>query len=49
MIFKNEIGDKVEQGGPQYSLERSEHLGGNNRGDRIGSIMKAVNVVEYQG
>jgi len=40
--------DEVKKGGPNDSLPRREHTSGNDSGDGIGGIMKAVQEVEHQ-
>jgi hypothetical protein len=49
MVFKNKIGYEIEKGCPDYCLERREYLGGNDGGDGIGSVVKAVDVIKNQG
>ena len=39
---------KVESGGPENGLKRAEHTRGNNRGDRIGGVVKPVDEIERQ-
>ena len=40
--------DKIGDGRQQDGQSRRQHLGGNHRGDRVGRIVKAVDVFEHQ-
>src|SRR5262249_49805516 len=46
---ETEGGHEVEEGGPHYGLQRREHAGGDDGGDRVGGVVKAVDEVEDQG
>ena len=48
MVFKNEVGDKVEYRGPQHCLERCQHFSGNNGCYGIGGIMKSIDIIKDQ-
>jgi hypothetical protein len=43
---KEKSGDKVKRGGPQHSESRRQHAGGDDGGDAVGGIVKAVEEVE---
>jgi hypothetical protein len=47
-VFGNKKGGKIEQRGPQYSLKGCEYLGGNDGGNGIGGIVKAIDIIENQ-
>ena len=43
---KGERGYKVEERGPNHGLERRQNARGDDRGDGIGRIVKAIDVIE---
>ena len=47
-IFGNEESHKIESGSPQHSLKRSQHLSRHNGSNRIGCIMKPIDIVEQE-
>jgi hypothetical protein len=49
VVFKNKEGHKVEKSCPNNRLEWRKYLGRNYRGNRIGRIVKAVDIIKYQG
>ena len=41
-------GHKIEESRPYHRLKRCKHFGRHNGGNRIGRIMKTVDIIEYQ-
>ena len=44
----DEKGHKIEESRPYHRLKRCKHFGRHNGGNRIGRIMKTVDIIEYQ-
>ena len=45
---RQEVGREVEEGGEGHRLDRTQQLGRDHRGDRIGGVVQAVQEVERQ-
>ena len=48
MILENKKGSKVEKCCPYYRLEGGKYLGGNDCCNRVGCVVKTIDVVEDQ-
>jgi hypothetical protein len=46
MILEDEEGDEVEKCCPDYGLQRCKYFCGYYSGNRVGGIMKAIDVIK---